>query len=384
MHQLNTFCPVALKPNICNIKANSRSTFLRHCQQQSSKEPKVVQDAEQQKLYQKVSQFGEAWAQKQSEELSLELEKQQQLKPKSEEINPEKQEKISNQQKNESQTQQKIERREDKEVISVQESKLVEGIDKSLRPEQFTLQKEEKRKQLGAEIISVDKNYKPKVQTWGVFPRPQNISKTFGGGRTIKPGQEYESDEERKQRLSRTQSALLKYRKTAGIIIDPEIQKKAQIQYDQGMELFNNGKLSQASDFFEQAVSLMAFGTSLGGQARLQYALCLDSLGRNEEALPLYKKLAKHPTSFVAKKSKQLLFGFDAMNSLKAYSMSYSIQKGAYDEYFQRFTGQWNNVYYSSVGEEENNTLATVFATTIMILPVLLVVVLAFGVPTFG
>eukprot|EP01024_Parvocaulis_polyphysoides_P010442 TRINITY_DN13560_c0_g1_i11.p3 TRINITY_DN13560_c0_g1~~TRINITY_DN13560_c0_g1_i11.p3 ORF type:complete len:157 (+),score=27.02 TRINITY_DN13560_c0_g1_i11:934-1404(+) len=150
------------------------------------------------------------------------------------------------------------------------------------------------------------------------------------------------------------------------------------------MELFNNGKLAQATEFFDQAVNLMAFGTSLGGQARLQYAICLDSLGRNEEALPLYRKLAKHPTSFVAKKSKQLLFGFDAMENLKAYSMSYSIQKGAYDEYFQRFTGQWNNVYYSSVGEEENNIVATIFATFIMVFPVLLVAVLVFRVPGSG
>jgi hypothetical protein len=27
------------------------------------------------------------------------------------------------------------------------------------------------------------------VATWGVFPRPENISKTYGGGRTIKPGE---------------------------------------------------------------------------------------------------------------------------------------------------------------------------------------------------
>ena len=34
-----------------------------------------------------------------------------------------------------------------------------------------------------------DATYKPKVATWGVFPRPENISKAFGGGRTIRPGE---------------------------------------------------------------------------------------------------------------------------------------------------------------------------------------------------
>lgn len=52
---------------------------------------------------------------------------------------------------------------------------------------------------LQVEIITVDQtyqpglegdaSYKPKVATWGVFPRPDNISKTFGGGRTIRPGE---------------------------------------------------------------------------------------------------------------------------------------------------------------------------------------------------
>eukprot|EP01024_Parvocaulis_polyphysoides_P055143 TRINITY_DN561_c0_g1_i1.p2 TRINITY_DN561_c0_g1~~TRINITY_DN561_c0_g1_i1.p2 ORF type:complete len:157 (-),score=21.05 TRINITY_DN561_c0_g1_i1:227-697(-) len=147
------------------------------------------------------------------------------------------------------------------------------------------------------------------------------------------------------------------------------------------MELFNVGKLAQALEYFDKATTLIPFATSLGGQARLQYAICLDSLGRNQEAFPMYKRLAKHPTTFVAKRSKQLLFGFDAMENLKVYSMSYSIQKGAYDQYFSRFTGQWNNVYYSSVGEEENNVVTTIFATAVMLLPVLLVAVLVFRDP---
>lgn len=31
--------------------------------------------------------------------------------------------------------------------------------------------------------------YAPRVSTWGVFPRPANISAAFGGGRDLKPGQ---------------------------------------------------------------------------------------------------------------------------------------------------------------------------------------------------
>lgn len=94
--------------------------------------------------------------------------------------------------------------------------------------EQFSVAKEERQKEMGSVIITADQsydpgaggqipeadassreasssssgsgsaateneldesgNYKPKVSTWGVFPRPNDISKAYGGGRDIKPG----------------------------------------------------------------------------------------------------------------------------------------------------------------------------------------------------
>jgi hypothetical protein len=74
-----------------------------------------------------------------------------------------------------------------------------------LSAEQFTLAKEQQMRERGAEIITVDGGYqagkadggsravdtayRPKVATWGVFPRPANISQQYGGGRTLKPGE---------------------------------------------------------------------------------------------------------------------------------------------------------------------------------------------------
>lgn len=69
---------------------------------------------------------------------------------------------------------------------------------KELSAEQFTLAKEMEQRVRGAEIITIDGAasvsgaegaYKPKVATWGVFPRPSNISREYGGGRTIRPGE---------------------------------------------------------------------------------------------------------------------------------------------------------------------------------------------------
>lgn len=44
------------------------------------------------------------------------------------------------------------------------------------------------------------RSYKPRVTTWGVFPRPSNISQAYGGGRNIRPGQALETAEQRAKR----------------------------------------------------------------------------------------------------------------------------------------------------------------------------------------
>ncbi|KAF3651650.1 putative intron-binding protein aquarius-like [Capsicum annuum] len=66
--------------------------------------------------------------------------------------------------------------------------------------------------------------YKPKVSTWGVFPRPNDISKTFGGGRTIRPGEVLESAEEKAAKAARTRELLAAYKKRVGLTIDPNLK----------------------------------------------------------------------------------------------------------------------------------------------------------------
>ena len=51
--------------------------------------------------------------------------------------------------------------------------------------------------------------YRPKVATWGVFERPANISKAFGGGRNLRPGGVLEDENataERKRRVALVRS----------------------------------------------------------------------------------------------------------------------------------------------------------------------------------
>lgn len=227
-----------------------------------------------------------------------------------------------------------------------------------------------------------DTLHKPKVATWGVFPRPQNISKTYGGGRNIRPGQELESEEEASERKKRIDEALNQYRKAAGLDIDPVVEDGATKLYEQGQALFDNGSIHGALEKFSEAADMVPLKSKIGGLANFQKAVCLDSLGRNDEAYPIYKSLRGHSAPGVAKNSKRMLFGFQAAKDLKVDTMRYNA--GSVDQwrgYFDRATdGAWT-VYKQSdhdaeEDEEHERTLA-LFATAVMLAPLVFVGILA-------
>ena len=215
--------------------------------------------------------------------------------------------------------------------------------------------------------------HKPKVATWGVFPRPQNISKTYGGGRNIRPGQALETEEEAAERGKRVSEALAQYRKVAGLDIDPEVEEKATGLYEQGQELFEAGSIRAALEKYSEAADLVPLKSKIGGLANFQKAVCLDSLGRNDDAYPIYKSLSGHSAPGVAKNSKRMLFGFQAAKDLKVDKMSYTA--GSVDQwrgYFDRATdGSWS--VYSKKNEEEDEDqekTSAILATAVMLFPI--------------
>lgn len=60
----------------------------------------------------------------------------------------------------------------------------------------------------------------------------------------------------------------------------------------------------------------MAPRSRVGGLARLQAAITLDSLGRSQEAKELYHSLRGHPAGDIAKRAGRLLFGFQVRRIL--------------------------------------------------------------------
>lgn len=216
--------------------------------------------------------------------------------------------------------------------------------------------------------------HKPKVATWGVFPRPRNISEAYGGGRNLRPGQDLETAEQAAQRKQRVSEALASYRKQMGLEIDPEIEAQAQKLFEDGEALFKAGRISAALDKFSTAADLVPLRSRIGGQVNLQKAICLDSLGRNDDAYAIYTKLEGHNAPGVAKATKRMLFGFKAAKNLKVETMSYSGGgTQAWKQYFDRIgAGTW--AAYKASGEESEEDAAAarqagLVAAAVVLLP---------------
>ncbi|KAH6824588.1 cytochrome C oxidase subunit [Perilla frutescens var. hirtella] len=152
--------------------------------------------------------------------------------------------------------------------------------------------------------------YKPKVSTWGVFPRPNNISKTYGGGRTLRPGEALETPEERAAKEARTRQLIAAYKSQIGLNIDPKLKSECEKALKDGDSLMDLGKLKEALPFYESVMEKMVFKSELHGLAALQWSVCQDSLSRTNEARVMYEKLQSHPSPRVSKKARQFYFSF--------------------------------------------------------------------------
>ncbi|CAD5165761.1 uncharacterized protein LOC135645838 [Musa acuminata AAA Group] len=218
--------------------------------------------------------------------------------------------------------------------------------------------------------------YKPKVSTWGVFPRPSNISKTFGGGRNIKPGEVLETAVGKAAKEKRTRELLAAYKSKMGLMIDAKTKAECEKALKEGDKLMDLGRLREALPFYEKIMKDVVFQSELHGQAALQWSICQDSLSRPNEARAMYEKLQSHPNVQVSKRARQFAFSFQAMEMMKA-SGSSILRKTGYETYFDAFVE--NNDDYSPTKEEQEESTLRQGLPYIMFLssPVLFIIFLA-------
>ena len=199
-----------------------------------------------------------------------------------------------------------------------------------------------------------DSSYKPTASTsWGVFERPKNISKAYGGGRNIPFGGESKDPEELEEKRKKTMAKIAQYRKKRLQLDNADLEddtlSKAKLGIERGKVLMRKGSLPSAREEFENAAKLVSPASTLGGEAQLQIAICCDSMGRYEEAKEKYKKLTTHRDYTIARQAENFLFGFDAMEELK--TEKYKYDKETYRPYFDAVsTGEFDTMFGKALG----------------------------------
>ncbi|XP_057748981.1 uncharacterized protein LOC130967939 [Arachis stenosperma] len=217
--------------------------------------------------------------------------------------------------------------------------------------------------------------YKPKVSTWGVFPRPNDISKTFGGGRTICPGEVLETEEERAAKDARTKQLLAAYKKKTGLVIDPKLKSECEEALKEGDLLMNSGKLKEALPYYDKVMDNLPFQSELHGLAALQWSICQDSLSRSDEARLMYEKLQSHPNAKVNKRARQFMYSFQAMEMMKVNTGSpFYLKNTGYQNYFDAFVEDKQR--YTQDGVAQENAMTQAFLYIIFLVSPIFVVLL--------
>ncbi|XP_004301499.1 PREDICTED: uncharacterized protein LOC101310425 isoform X1 [Fragaria vesca subsp. vesca] len=218
--------------------------------------------------------------------------------------------------------------------------------------------------------------YKPRVSSWGVFPRPNDISKTFGGGRVIRPGEVLETEEEKAAKEARTRQLVAAYKSKMGLNIDPKLRLDCEKTLKDGDSLMNVGKLKEALPYYEKVMDKLPFKSDLHGLAALQWSICQDSLSRTKEARNMYERLQSHPTARVSKKARQFMFSFQAMEMMKLTKAS-PWRNTDYQNFFEAFIDNKSD-YVLEDGEVEVGTLSQILPYILFLVsPIFIVLLIA-------
>ncbi|CAN1344561.1 hypothetical protein LINPERPRIM_LOCUS40113 [Linum perenne] len=135
--------------------------------------------------------------------------------------------------------------------------------------------------------------YKPRVSTWGVYPRPANISKA--------------------------------------------LKSECEKILNDGDSLMNSGKLKEALSLYQEVMDKLPYPSEIHGLAALQWSICQDSLLRSSEARAMYERLQSHPVPKVSKKARQFAFSFQAMEMMKVTKSNFPVEITGYKDYFDAF-----------------------------------------------
>mmetsp|Transcript_1205 Transcript_1205/g.4032 ORF Transcript_1205/g.4032 Transcript_1205/m.4032 type:complete len:445 (+) Transcript_1205:70-1404(+) len=164
-----------------------------------------------------------------------------------------------------------------------------------------------------------ESGYKPKVGTWGVFERPADISKAYGGGKRVGLGGYQEDEETRAKKRAETEELLRQYRRSRGMDLTLELEHADEIAaaQEEARQLMRFGDRRGAISQLEAVTEWCTSNTPLGGSTLLELAIALDADGRRDEARKLFVKLQSSEDKNTRKVAQQMLFQEEAAEFLK-------------------------------------------------------------------
>lgn len=167
------------------------------------------------------------------------------------------------------------------------------------------------------------KKHKPKVGSWGVFERPADISKAYGGGKRVGVGGYKEDEETRARKRAETDALLQQYRQTQGSDLKLEQEHAEDISRARA----EAGRLMRTSNRRAAIAELQAVRewcthkTALGGGALLELGIALDADGRRQDAKELFVRLQQSEDKHTRTTAQQMLFQEEAASFLKVDDM---------------------------------------------------------------
>lgn len=167
--------------------------------------------------------------------------------------------------------------------------------------------------------IAEEDMYKPKVSTWGVFKRPKDISKAYGGGRAITREEmdrlDAEMEEQERQRNTEQKQFL-----TASMRKEKEMEGTIREALAKGRGFMYMGNRQAAVDQLEPMLDVVSWTSDLGGEVLLELGMALETVDRSEDARKIYGKLASVSWSQKTRRSAvQLISGLDITNQIRKH-----------------------------------------------------------------
>ena len=162
--------------------------------------------------------------------------------------------------------------------------------------------------------------HKPsKSGSWGLFERPADISKTYGGGRRI-TREEMRLMDEKYQLQSVEKATWRRYGLKKSQSVENDNEKKIKDALNRSRSCMLYGDRNRALKALEEILhsDIVGFRSELGGEVYLEYGMALETVDRGEESRNIYAQLvAINCSSRIKKSAMQLLQGLEITLKLR-------------------------------------------------------------------